>query len=94
MQLKEYLSTHRMTLGQFAEASGLHLSTVCDIANGKRWPSRKTAEAIRRVTEGAVSTFSAPEDPPKDIGAKRRGRKRKFATHANTLGHTQKDEAA
>ena len=66
MKLSEWLRRERIKRSEFARRIGVTPSHVTGLCDGGTWPSRATAAAVERETNGAVkpNDFVAdPEDP-------------------------------
>jgi DNA-binding transcriptional regulator YdaS (Cro superfamily) len=63
MTLREYLSTNRLTLAQFAKLVGAHPITVHEWVAGKVVPRRASMAAIEEATGGQVQPASFYASP-------------------------------
>lgn len=55
MRLTDYLSTHGISIGEFATEVGVNQTTIYRFINGSRRPSWDAMAAIYKATKGAVS---------------------------------------
>jgi len=55
MKLSEYLEAHKFRLVDFSEKSGVKISAISEIKNGRKRASMNEALRIHRATGGAVT---------------------------------------
>ena len=66
-KLRSYLKDHKLTLAQFAEITGLPVSTLSRAQTGSCVPSPETMRVIADKTDGQVTPndFVLPQRAPK-----------------------------